>query len=103
MAIIDSGNIKIIVDMPNKKLEKKVEKVVTGLVRPLPFECEILNRQPLMVKNNLSGEEVELEPDAVAVFDSVKGAELIGEYEKVRQGCAWFRKYFPKEYMVLLD
>ena len=56
-----------------------------------------------MVKNNLSGEEVELEPDAVAVFDSVKGAELIGEYEKVRQGCAWFRKYFPKEYMVLLD
>ena len=44
-----------------------------------------------------------LEPDAIAVYDSIKGAELLKEYEIVRQGVQWFRKHFPKEYMILLD
>ena len=44
-----------------------------------------------------------LEPDAVAVFDCIKGAEITKEYDMAQKGLAWFRKYFPKEYMILLD
>jgi hypothetical protein len=28
---------------------------------------------------------------------------MVGLYDIVRKGTAWFRKYYPKEYMVLLD
>ena len=52
-----------------------------------------------------------LEPDAVAVYDSIKGAEILADqnngddskWETVRKGIAWFQKYYPKEYMILLD
>ena len=44
-----------------------------------------------------------LEPDAVAVYDMIAGGNLTGDYEIVRQGCDWFRKHFPKQYMILLD
>ena len=103
MATIDSGEIKIVIDMPNKKLEKKVEKVVTDLVRPLPFNCKIYDKEPVKVHNHLSGRSCMLEPDAVAVFDCIKGAEITKEYDMAQKGLAWFRKYFPKEYMILLD
>lgn len=103
MAIINSGKINIVIDMPNKKLEKKVEKVVTELVRPLPFECKIYDKEPVEVTNQFSGKSCMLEPDAVAVFDSIKGAEITKEYDMAQKGLEWFRKYFPKEYMILLD
>ena len=78
--------------------------------RPLPFECIILKGKE-EIQNPYSGEKVWLEPDAVAVYDSIKGAEYLADpdngddprWETVRKGLDWFRKYFPKEYMVLLD
>lgn len=69
----------------------------------LPFDCMILDTEPVLVKNPFSGEGVMLVPEAVAVYDSIQGAELIGDYKTMRKGLDWFRKYFPKEYMVLLD
>lgn len=69
----------------------------------LPFDCMILDSEPVLVKNPFSGESVMLVPEAVAVYDSIQGAELIGDYGTMRKGLDWFRKYFPKEYMVLLD
>jgi len=33
----------------------------------------------------------------------VLGAERLEDYERVRAGLDWFRKYFPDEFMVLLD
>lgn len=69
----------------------------------LPFDCMILDSEPVLVKNPFSGEGVMLVPEAVAVYDSIQGAELIGDYKTMRKGLDWFRKYFPKEYMVLLD
>ena len=71
--------------------------------RKLPFECQILDKEPVEVTNRLSGESIMLEPDAVAVYDTVMGAVMLEEYETVRKGCDWFRKHFPAEYMVLLD
>ncbi len=71
--------------------------------RPLPFECIILDKEPVEVANPYSGDKVMLEPDAVAVLDVIKGAEQLGNYTIMQQGLNWFRKYFPSEYMVLLD
>ena len=71
--------------------------------RPLPFECAILDKEPVEVANPYSGEKVMLEPDAVAVYDVIKGAEMMNQSDLVRKGLDWFMKYFPSEYMVLLD
>ena len=69
----------------------------------LPFECMVLDKEPVLVKNPFSGESCMLAPEAVAVYDSLKGAEMMGDYRTVRKGLEWFRKHFPEEYMVLLD
>lgn len=71
--------------------------------RKLPFPCTIIDKKPVMVKNRFSGESCMLEPDAVAVYDCMTGAEMMGDYNTVRKGLDWFRRYFPKEYMILLD
>jgi len=44
-----------------------------------------------------------LTPEAVAVYDTIRGCEMFGDYKKVRKGLDWFRKHYPAEYMVLLD
>lgn len=69
----------------------------------LPFDCVVLDSEPVLVKNPFSGEGVMLVPEAVAVYDSIQGAELSGDYKTMRKGLDWFRKFFPQEYMVLLD
>ena len=57
----------------------------------------------VIFENRLTGEVIELEPEAVAVYDLTIGAEMMGMYRIVRKGLDWFREYYPKEYMVLLD
>jgi hypothetical protein len=68
-----------------------------------PFDCMILDAEPVMVQNPFSGESVMLEPVAVAVYDCLRGAEMMGDYKTVRKGLDWFRQCYPAEYMVLLD
>ena len=70
--------------------------------RKLPFDCEVLDK-PEVIKNPFSGESVELPPDAVAVYDTIKGAEALGETEHLRKGLDWFIKNEPDAYMKLLD
>ena len=78
--------------------------------RPLPFVCQVLEDKE-EIQNPFSKEKVWLEPDAVAVYDSIKGAEYLADpnngddpkWETVRKGITWFQKYYPKEYMILLD
>ena len=55
------------------------------------------------VRNPYSGDSTMLEPEAVAVYDLIKGAEVLGIWKSVQQGCDWFKQYYPKEYFVLLD
>jgi len=73
--------------------------------RPLPalFDGISIGTIPEKVYNPYSGSGAELPPDAVAVYDVVLGAERLEDYERVRAGLDWFRKYFPDEFMVLLD
>ena len=87
----------------------------------LPFE--INSHSTAMVKrtNGLSGESIELPGFAACVYDYTvylnhmaekKDAETDetpgfsnnqDEWQKVRNGLNFFRQYFAKEYMVLLD
>jgi len=73
--------------------------------RPLPnlFKGIHIGSHNEVVHNQIGGGSAELPPDAVAVYDVVLGAERLEDYERVRAGLDWFRKYFPAEYMVLLD
>ena len=75
----------------------------------MPFKADY-NRQKddsfkeeIIVKNRFSGEPALLPWFAVAVYDTLMGAEQLGDNKTLRQGLDWFRKYFAKEYMVLLD
>ena len=69
----------------------------------LPFKDMVVGAENEVVTNPFSGESVELSPEAVAVYDLIKGCELFGDYAGVRKGLDWFRRYYPAEYMVLLD
>lgn len=71
--------------------------------RNIPKDLEILDVEPVVVANPYTGEEVTLEPDAVAVYDMIKGSESLSLYDDVRIGLDWFRKHEPKAYMILLD
>jgi hypothetical protein len=68
-----------------------------------PFPVEIIDTVPVEVANPFSGEKVMLEPIAVAVYDCIKGAEMMGDHGMVEKGIEWFITHYPKEYGVLLD
>lgn len=70
-------------------------------VKP-PFSV-MLGDKPETVTNPFSGESVVLDPVAVAVYDCIKGAEMIGDYDTVRKGVDWFIDNYPEAYMTLLD
>lgn len=63
----------------------------------------ILDEEPVVVENPFSGESAVLSPDEVAVYDYIKGCELMGDYEGVRRGLDWFSRANPEAYMTLLD
>ena len=71
--------------------------------RKIPKGLEILDKEPVEIANPYSGEKVTLQPDAVAVYDYIKGSEVLQQYKAVRKGLDWFRKHEPDAYMVLLD
>ena len=40
---------------------------------------------------------------AVAIYDTIIGAEATEDYKTMQKGLDWFSRNFTKEYMVLLD
>ena len=68
----------------------------------LPWKTRV-GKHPEMVTNPISGASIELTPEAAAVYYVTIGAEMLQQWQTVREGLAWFREYFPKEYMILLD
>ena len=68
-----------------------------------PFPVEIIDTKPVEVSNPFSGQKAVLQPTAIAVYDCIKGAEYIEDFDMVQKGISWFQKHYPKEYMVLLD
>ena len=72
---------------------------------PLPFLIakETLNCKMTKVRNRFNGDETELPEFAVAVYDVIMGSEMLQDWKTHRKGLDFFIKYFPKQYMVLLD
>ena len=85
----------------------------------LPFKDADYSTTPLemeTVTNPFSGPSIAMPRFAVAVYDVTMGSNHIAEqydskhgtgtsptWNDVRKGLDWFRQYFAKEYMVLLD
>ncbi len=85
----------------------------------LPFPDADYSSDPLgmeTVKNPFSGESIAMPRFAIAVYDVIMGSNQLAEmhdkrngvgtsplWKDVRKGLDWFRQYFAKEYMVLLD
>jgi hypothetical protein len=63
----------------------------------------ILDSEPVFVENPFSGEGITLSPEEVAVYDYLKGCELIGDYKGLRKGIDWFIDNNTTAYMTLLD
>ena len=68
-----------------------------------PFEVEIIDTKPVEVTNPFSKQKVTLQPTAIAVYDCIKGAEMIEDFDMTQKGIDWFIEHYPKEYGVLLD
>ncbi len=74
---------------------KTVQELFPGIM--------ILDKEPVEVQNPFSGETAVLEPEEVAVYDYIKGCELMRDYDGVRRGLDWFSRKNPEAYMTLLD
>lgn len=63
----------------------------------------ILDTEPVAVENPFSGQSYTLSPEEVAVYDYLKGCELIGDHKGLRRSLDWFMENNPEAYMALLD
>ena len=101
----------------NMKVKQSVEYNGKRYTLPFLVAKESLSTEEDTVRNRFGGESCTLPAFAVAVYDTIIGSEAlatghdnqVGEsghsfiWDDVRAGLEWFRKYFPKQYMVLLD
>jgi len=89
-----------------------------GKTIKLPFPVGLSEDPTAMgsVANRFTGELAALPEFAIAVYDVIMGSEQlatnhdrqVGEggspyWKSHAQGLNWFRQYFPKQYMTLLD
>ena len=77
------------------KAKKAIQDLFPGIM--------VADKEPVEVQNPFSGESTVLTPDEVAVYDYLKGCELIGDYKGLRKGLDWFRNNNAQAYMILLD
>ena len=103
----------------DRKRENMKEIKYNNKTIKLPFADADYSTTPLemeTVSNPFSGESITMPKFAVAVYDVTMGSNHIAEsydqthgtgtspaWDDVRKGLDWFRRYFTKEYMVLLD
>ena len=69
----------------------------------MPYDCVIMDKTSKEIANPYTGQKVMLTPEAIAVYDTIKGAELMGKHDMMAKGIDWFRVNYPKEYFILLD
>jgi hypothetical protein len=69
----------------------------------LPYKDIFVGEVDEFITNPFSGEGIMLTPEEVAVYDTIKGCELFGDYAGVRKGINWFMNNNAEAYMVLLD
>ena len=77
---------------------------------PKPFDQCFFGSNPLKemtVHNRFNDEHhqqsAKLPAFAVAIYDTIIGAESSEDYKLMQKGITWFQKNFTNEYYVLLD
>ena len=73
---------------------------------PKPFDECYFGKEPtkeLTISNRFSGESATVPAFAVAIYDTIIGAEQTQNYDLMQKGLDWFSRNFTKEYMILLD
>jgi hypothetical protein len=77
------------------KAKKTIQELFPGIV--------VYDKKSVSVQNPFSGESCMLTPEEVAVYDYLKGCEMIGDYKGLRKSLNWFRTNNSSAYMTLLD
>ena len=77
---------------------------------PKPFDQCFFGSEPtkeITIGNRFNDEShqqfAKLPAFAVAIYDTIIGAEQTEDYKLMQQGLTWFQKNFVNEYYVLLD
>ena len=73
---------------------------------PKPFDECFFGSEPtkeVTLTNRFSGESATVPAFAVAIYDTILGAEQTQNYDLMQKGLNWYRKYFAEQYMILLD
>lgn len=67
------------------------------------ISLELVDTEPEEITNPYSGQSCILTPDAIALYDYVKGCEMLENWKGLSEGLFVFAKHWPEEYMILLD
>ena len=73
---------------------------------PKPFdECFFGSKstKEVTLTNRFGGESATVPAFAVAIYDTILGAERMQDYTLMQKGLNWFSRNFAKQYMILLD
>jgi len=73
---------------------------------PKPFNECFFGKEPtkeMTLTNRFSGESATVPAFAVAIYDTIIGAEHQQDYDLMQKGLDWFSRNFTKQYMILLD
>ena len=73
---------------------------------PKPFDECFFGKEPtkeMTLTNRFSGESATVPAFAVAIYDTIIGAEQTQNYDLMQKGMTWFQKNFIKQYYTLLD
>ena len=78
---------------------------------PKPFDQCYFGAEPTKVMTignrfndeSGAGQFAKLPAFAVAIYDTIIGAEQTEDYDTMQKGLDWFSRNFTKEYMTLLD
>ena len=73
---------------------------------PKPFDECFFGKEPtkeITLSNRFSGQTATVPAFAVAIYDTIIGAEQTQNYDLMQKGLDWFSRNFTKQYMILLD
>ena len=73
---------------------------------PKPFDECFFGSEPtkeVTLTNRFSGQTATVPAFAVAIYDTILGAEHTQNYDLMQKGLNWYRNYFAEQYMILLD
>ena len=68
-----------------------------------PYPDAEIGTENEIVHNRFGGGSIELNPEEVACYDVIMGAEAMGLHKVMQKGIDWFIKTNVKAYMTLLD